>query len=84
MKQLRTALLIGAVGGVLCVAACGPGPEERGGSARPAATSAPAAPQSAAPANVEWPFYAGNLAAQRYSPLEQINRDNVGKLEIAW
>jgi quinoprotein glucose dehydrogenase len=84
VKQLRTALLIGAVGGVLCVAACGPAPEERGGSARPAAASAPVAPQSAGPANVEWPFYAGNLAAQRYSPLEQINRDNVAKLEIAW
>jgi len=39
---------------------------------------------SAARADVEWPYYAGNLSSQRYSPLDQINRDNVGKLEIAW
>ena len=26
----------------------------------------------------------GNLDAQRYSPLEQINADNVGSLEVAW
>ena len=34
--------------------------------------------------NVEWPHYGGNLAAQRYSPLAQIDRSNVAELEVAW
>jgi quinoprotein glucose dehydrogenase len=33
---------------------------------------------------VEWPVYGGNLAAQSYSPLDQIDADNVGDLRIAW
>lgn len=32
----------------------------------------------------DWPDYHGNMAAQRYSPLDQINADNVASLEIAW
>lgn len=32
----------------------------------------------------DWPDYNGNLAAQRYSPLDQINADNVGSLKLAW
>lgn len=32
----------------------------------------------------DWPHYNGNLAAQRYSPLDQINAQNVDSLEIAW
>ena len=32
----------------------------------------------------EWPSYHRDLAASRYSPLDQINRDNVSKLAIAW
>ncbi|MDT8427935.1 MAG: PQQ-binding-like beta-propeller repeat protein [Pseudomonadales bacterium] len=32
----------------------------------------------------DWPDYNGNMAAQRYSPLDQINADNVGSLRIAW
>jgi quinoprotein glucose dehydrogenase len=31
-----------------------------------------------------WAAYGGDLGGSRYSPLEQINRDNVAKLEIAW
>ncbi len=33
---------------------------------------------------VEWPVYGGNLAAQHYSPLDQINASNVGNLRVAW
>ena len=33
---------------------------------------------------VEWPTYGGNLASHRYAPLDQINADNFGNLEIAW
>lgn len=32
----------------------------------------------------DWPFYHGNEFSQRYSPLDQINEDNVGDLELAW
>ncbi|MBL4821376.1 MAG: PQQ-binding-like beta-propeller repeat protein [Gammaproteobacteria bacterium] len=32
----------------------------------------------------DWPEYNGNMASQRYSPLDQINAENVGTLEIAW
>ena len=33
---------------------------------------------------VNWSTYGGNLASQRYAPLEQLTRDNFNKLEIAW
>lgn len=32
----------------------------------------------------DWPVYHGNEFAQRYSPLEQINAENVGSLRLAW
>lgn len=32
----------------------------------------------------DWPNIHGNSFSQRYSPLDQINADNVGSLEIAW
>jgi quinoprotein glucose dehydrogenase len=32
----------------------------------------------------EWPTYGGDLASTRYSPLDQIDASNFGKLEIAW
>src|SRR5262249_9894568 len=31
-----------------------------------------------------WPTYAGNLSSSKYSPLSQINADNVGRLAVAW
>lgn len=33
---------------------------------------------------VEWPAYGGNLYAQHYSPLDQIDASNVSRLRIAW
>src|ERR1044071_4596747 len=32
----------------------------------------------------EWPTYGGDLASTRYSALDQINKDNFNKLEVAW
>ena len=32
----------------------------------------------------DWPSWAGSWNASRYSPLDQINTDNVNDLEIAW
>jgi quinoprotein glucose dehydrogenase len=32
----------------------------------------------------EWTTYGGDLASTRYSPLDQINKDNFSRLEVAW
>ena len=37
-----------------------------------------------APADTEWRTYAGNLAANRYAPLDQVNAANFNDLEVAW
>ena len=52
-----------------------------------AAPAAPAAQRPAAPtsgATLSWPTYGSNLASHRYSPADQITRDNFSKLQIAW
>lgn len=51
----------------------------RGGGAQ---NAAPAAPRAAATPN--WATYGGNLASHRYSPADQINKDNFKNLRIAW
>lgn len=35
-------------------------------------------------ANGEWRYWGGDEASSRYSPLDQINADNFGDLEVAW
>ncbi|NHE58698.1 outer membrane protein assembly factor BamB family protein [Cyclobacterium plantarum] len=35
-------------------------------------------------AGTDWPTYGGNKQGNRYSPLDQINTENVHNLEIAW
>src|ERR1700719_1529365 len=35
-------------------------------------------------ANTDWPNYGNDPGGMRYSPLSQINRDNVSKLKVAW
>ena len=32
----------------------------------------------------DWPAYSGDKASTKYSPLDQINKDTVGRLQIAW
>ena len=34
--------------------------------------------------NHDWPAYSGDKASTKYSPLDQINKDTVGKLQIVW
>jgi len=34
--------------------------------------------------NTDWPNYGNDPGGMRYSPLAQINRDNVSKLRVAW
>ena len=40
--------------------------------------------QAPTPKGAEWPTYGGTLASTRYSPLDQITKDNFNKLEVAW
>ena len=35
-------------------------------------------------ANVDWAVYLGDAGRSHYSPLAQIDRANVGQLELAW
>ena len=62
-------------------------PSAAGGAAAPAD---PAATAETGPTYVahevgaDWPAYGGTHAALRYSPLDQISRDNVGQLEKLW
>jgi quinoprotein glucose dehydrogenase len=44
----------------------------------------PASAADPVPAGGEWPTYGGTLQNARYSPLDQINRDTVKRLKIAW
>ena len=37
-----------------------------------------------AAADVEWRSYAGDRGSSKYAPLDQINKDNVAELKIAW
>jgi quinoprotein glucose dehydrogenase len=50
----------------------------------PAPTSQGMGDPSLMPVGGDWPAYGGTYAARRYSPLAQINPDNVGKLERVW
>jgi quinoprotein glucose dehydrogenase len=37
-----------------------------------------------APPGAEWAFWGGDAGSTRYAPLDQINAENVGKLEVIW
>ena len=84
-KLLRAVLPFVVVG---LMAGCSPGTEGSAPSlAVPAAAAPPAAAvgsASAAGPMVEWEYYGGNLASQRYSPLEQIDASNASQLKVAW
>jgi len=43
-----------------------------------------AGPSTGAAESPNWDTYGGNLASQRYSPRDQINKDNFRNLRIAW
>lgn len=36
------------------------------------------------PADEDWPVYLGDSGRRHYSPLTEINRENVNRLEVAW
>jgi len=78
VTALVVALLIS--GGILTWAGFND-PQEVKGTLNADAT--PAAPISEV-ADADWPAYGRNQEGQRYSPLKQINADNVHKLKEAW
>ncbi|MDA3877537.1 MAG: membrane-bound PQQ-dependent dehydrogenase, glucose/quinate/shikimate family [Halothiobacillus sp.] len=50
----------------------------------PTGTGAQTSDPSLRQTGTDWPAYGGTYGAQRYSPLTQIDRDNVQQLERAW
>ncbi len=48
------------------------------------AAAALAAASLAAQSGPNWPYFGGDAGSTRYSPLQQINRSNVHRLEVAW
>ncbi|MDT8757644.1 membrane-bound PQQ-dependent dehydrogenase, glucose/quinate/shikimate family [Sphingomonas psychrotolerans] len=52
--------------------------------ALPAAAAPGMSDPSGQQVGADWPVYGGTTSARRYSPLTQINAQNVGKLERAW
>src|SRR5205814_1687401 len=47
-------------------------------------SSAPRAQQEGSRTNVDWPNVGNDKGGARYSPLRQINRENVKDLQVAW
>lgn len=47
-------------------------------------TSCQADPKLKKEADKDWPVYLGGNSGNQYSPLEQINKSNVGNLKVAW
>jgi quinoprotein glucose dehydrogenase len=43
-----------------------------------------ACPSTVAAQGVDWPYYGGDQGGMKYSPLDQIDRDNVTELEVLW
>lgn len=77
MKRIGRAAL--AALAVLGLAACGSEPAGPG-----LATDGVTDAMLAAGNGEEWLTYGGDYAEQRFSPLDQINADNVGELGLAW
>ena len=44
----------------------------------------PESQATAPPQSVEWAYWGADERSSRYSPLEQVNAENFGDLEIAW
>jgi quinoprotein glucose dehydrogenase len=68
----RSVRLLAVVAGLvsLCTGLSG---QDRAGSSRPPST-----------AGGDWPHYTADMRGTKYSPLDQINASNFGKLEVAW
>jgi glucose dehydrogenase len=95
---MKDRLLMAVLCSAVLVTGCAPEPvgEESAATNGAPSTAAPAETDAAGAAvtdaagdtpafeYLEWPHYGGNLAAHRYSPLDQIDASNVARLRIAW
>ena len=59
-------------------------PETDAAAGDEATSEAPLAPMAMLPTGENWPAYGGTHEARRYSPLDQINRENVAELQQVW
>jgi quinoprotein glucose dehydrogenase len=66
----------------ICIAAFSAGVLPSAGQS-PAPSPGAARPRPST-ARGEWPSYGGDLASSKYSPLDQINKDNFATLKLAW
>lgn len=48
------------------------------------AVAAASGARAQSPDTSDWGYYGGDIFGQRYSSLDQINRDNVSQLQVAW
>lgn len=99
MSQMDPSQIVGALQGVMAPMATGLTTDQitalanhlgkvsgaQSASASPAdpAAAPPRAPLPAAPSS-EWTTFGGNFASTRYAPLDQINKDTVKYLRVAW
>ncbi len=83
---MAQAFKLAALALLLALAACSDSNEAT--TAEPAAMAPPAAERKATAAlpvaDTEWAMHGHDAGEQRYSSLQQINRDNVDKLGLAW
>ena len=77
--SLLVTLVLGTVG-------CQKAPDSVGDAAdKPAAVTAAVSDGAPTPlADTEWRLHGLDVGEQRYSPLDQINRENVSELGLAW
>ena len=86
-SPLRWRGALGAIAAFLAVTAISftvLGTQDVAVAALPAPNSQGMADPSGQSTGADWPSYAGTYAARHFSPLNQINADNVGKLEKVW
>src|SRR5690606_26186991 len=75
------ALLIAAA---FVIASCSSRPPDASDPAAQARRGVPSDAGETPPSNVDWAHYLGDPHSTQYSTLDQINRENVHLLEIAW
>ncbi|MEZ0497337.1 PQQ-dependent dehydrogenase, methanol/ethanol family [Sphingomonas sp. IW22] len=86
--SIRAGMLLAGASAALALAGCGQkGDQSRTGSSPQTVVAQPAEGVALTAAGADpkgWSKIGGGYAEQRYSPLEQINEDNVGSLKLAW
>lgn len=53
-------------------------------AAAPSAQPQASDPRATSPQTAEWPSWGGDERSSRYAPLDQVNAENFGKLQVLW